>query len=336
MASKKFQVQPEISEEAKKRYFSLISELTIHFSDDTFVTVDSSGERFPVSLNHLDISLTKISTFDITNSLDGLISELQLKFANYKNRKYKQFEEALKAPDSSVPSGEMIAELFGRQKKFIGMLNELFKSSNKTFSEDNFTFKLHNQRYELSHTQLSSGEKQIFYILLQTLIQDGQPFILLLDEPEISLHIEWQRDLIYNIRQLNPNCQVLAVTHSSSMYFRDWIDNKLNIEEVREVKSNSRRINIDSRLKTFGTEFTRITNSTTFKGKQIVEVNAMLHHTFFMLSYTECKNILKSMTDAQIKPDHFTYTTLISKTTSLAETTRIQNHRWSWQQNQLQ
>ena len=47
--------------------------------------------------------------------LEKLISELQLKFANYKNRKYKQFEEALKAPDSSVPSGEMIAELFGRK-----------------------------------------------------------------------------------------------------------------------------------------------------------------------------------------------------------------------------
>lgn len=316
-------LQPEISEEAKIKYFSLISELTIHFSDDSFVTVDSSGERFPANIDYLDILINKISTFDITNSLDDLISELQLKFSNYRNRKYKKFEEALKAPNS-LPSGEMIAELFGQQKNFIDTINALFKDTGKSFSEDNFSFKLINQQYELTHKQLSSGEKQIFYILLQTLIQDGQPFILLLDEPEISLHIEWQRDLIQYIRQLNKNCQIIAVTHSSSMFFRGWIEHKLNIEEIRQNKLNGQiKVNVESRLKKYVSEFTRITSSNNFKDKQINDVNNMLHRTFFILTYSECKSILKSMYDANVKPDHFTYTTLISKTTSLSDALKL-------------
>ena len=108
------------------------------------------------------------------------------------------------------------------------------------------------------------------------------------------------------------------------MYFRDWIDNKLNIEDVREVKSNSPfKVSIASGFKTFGTEFTRITGGTTFKDKQINEVNAMLHRTFFMLSYTDCKEILQLMANAEVKPDHFTYTTLISKTTSLVDASKL-------------
>ncbi len=311
-------LQAEISEEAKKKYFSLISEITIHFSDDTFIIVDSSGERFPVNINHLNLSLTKISTFDIANSLDDLIADLQLKYEIYQKNKYKKLEEILKEKNI-VPSGDEMTEIFGQRKIFIDILNNLFKDSGKNFSSDNFTFKLNKQEYELTHRQLSSGEKQIFYILLQILIQDGQPCILLLDEPEISLHIEWQRDLIQHIRQLNDKCQIIAVTHSSNMYFRGWSERKINIEEISRVGKHNEQnqIDVESKLRTFTTEFSKIKNNNKIvKDRKVNEINAMLHRTFFMLSLAECKNILKTMTNDNLSPDHFTYTTLISKTTN--------------------
>ena len=40
-------------------------------------------------------------------------------------------------------------------------------------------------------------------ILLTVLVQDNQPFALFMDEPEISLHVEWQQRLISLIRSLN-------------------------------------------------------------------------------------------------------------------------------------
>jgi len=315
-------LQSEISDESKKRYFSLISELTIRFSDDTFVIVDSSGDRFPTNIDHLELDLMKISTFDISNSLDDLISDLQLQFEIYQKNLYKRFEESLKPP-KTFPTGEEVIGIFGRRKIFIDTLNNLFKDSGKSFSEDTFSFKLENQKYELSHRQLSSGEKQVFYIMLQTLIQNGQPFILLLDEPEISLHIEWQRELLFNIRQLNDKCQIVAVTHSSNMYYRGWLERKMNIEEIKQGKDkNQIRIDIRTQLTRFADEFKRIT-----KGKNsdriLNDVNAMLHRTFYMLSIEDCKSILKTMSDANIKPDHFTYTTLISKTTNSKDAIKL-------------
>ena len=68
--------------------------------------------------------------------------------------------------------------------------------------------------------QLSSGEKQILVILLTVLVQDNRRGVLFMDEPEVSLHVEWQQRLISLIRQLNPNVQIVLTTHSPA----DFLD----------------------------------------------------------------------------------------------------------------
>lgn len=66
----------------------------------------------------------------------------------------------------------------------------------------------------LEVNSLSSGEKQLLILLTETLLQQSQPFIFIADEPELSLHIEWQRNLVNSIRSLNPNAQVIFATHA--------------------------------------------------------------------------------------------------------------------------
>ena len=46
-------------------------------------------------------------------------------------------------------------------------------------------------KYSISADKLSSGEKQLLIILLTVLLEDGQEYIMMMDEPEISLHISW-------------------------------------------------------------------------------------------------------------------------------------------------
>ena len=61
---------------------------------------------------------------------------------------------------------------------------------------------------------LSSGEKQLLIILGQALLQDSTPVIFIADEPELSLHVEWQEKLTPSIAELNPNAQIVFATHS--------------------------------------------------------------------------------------------------------------------------
>lgn len=71
-----------------------------------------------------------------------------------------------------------------------------------------------NNLRDLSVYALSSGEKQILILLSETLLQQKRPFVFIADEPELSLHIEWQRNLINSIRTINPSAQILIATHA--------------------------------------------------------------------------------------------------------------------------
>jgi len=59
---------------------------------------------------------------------------------------------------------------------------------------------------------LSSGEKQILRLLIDALSMQGE--CMLIDEPEISLNIDWQRELIEAIQTVNPNVQLIIATHA--------------------------------------------------------------------------------------------------------------------------
>jgi predicted ATPase len=62
---------------------------------------------------------------------------------------------------------------------------------------------------------LSSGEKHILRILIE-MAQVGHS-TLLIDEPEISMHLDWQRELIPAMRELNKDGQLVIATHSPEM-----------------------------------------------------------------------------------------------------------------------
>ena len=70
--------------------------------------------------------------------------------------------------------------------------------------------------------KLSSGEKQMLVILLTVLVREGTHSVLFMDEPEASLHIEWQQKLIGMIRRLNPQMQLILSTHSPAVIMEGW------------------------------------------------------------------------------------------------------------------
>jgi len=81
--------------------------------------------------------------------------------------------------------------------------------------------------------QLSAGEKQLLFIMLKVANTLPNDAIILMDEPEISLHLNWQERLIDSIRCINPAAQVIIVTHSPGIVmngYRDAFRDMKNIE----------------------------------------------------------------------------------------------------------
>lgn len=64
----------------------------------------------------------------------------------------------------------------------------------------------------ISLKSLSSGEKQLLQILLEVLSSNKDTVII--DEPELSLHVNWQQQLVTSMRRINDDCQLLLASHS--------------------------------------------------------------------------------------------------------------------------
>lgn len=70
-------------------------------------------------------------------------------------------------------------------------------------------------------TSLSSGERQIFVLITHLFFNPaiGGENILLIDEPELSLHLKWQRQFVTAIRQASPSTQMILATHSPEIVY---------------------------------------------------------------------------------------------------------------------
>ena len=56
--------------------------------------------------------------------------------------------------------------------------------------------------------------KHLFILLAEAVLMNQHTVISITDEPELSLHIAWQRNLLSSIRKLNSNAQIIVATHS--------------------------------------------------------------------------------------------------------------------------
>lgn len=75
---------------------------------------------------------------------------------------------------------------------------------------------------------LSSGEKQIISLMAHIYLDDTKKKIILIDEPELSLSIEWQEHVLVDIVNSPSVVQMLAITHSPFVF---------NNELKKEVKA---------------------------------------------------------------------------------------------------
>jgi predicted ATPase len=55
---------------------------------------------------------------------------------------------------------------------------------------------------------------------------------MIMDEPEISLHTDWQEDLITNIRKLNENVQIIIATHSPFIIAHGWVNKVFQVNKI--------------------------------------------------------------------------------------------------------
>jgi len=175
----------------------------------------------------LDADTVRLMDKQIVSALDFRLYQLQRKYLNYQVDIGNRVIAALQR--SQLAEAQQLSL---RKSRFQDMVDELFSETNKKLIREENELRFLQNGDTLTPYQLSSGEKQMLVILLTVLVEDGQPYVLFMDEPEVSLHIEWQKRLIDLILDLNPQVQILLTTHSPAVIMNGWMDHVTEVTDI--------------------------------------------------------------------------------------------------------
>ena len=159
--------------------------------------------------------------------LDLQLYNLQRKYLDYQVNIGNRIIEELQR--GNMDAAQHLSE---SKKRFQDIVDDLFKDTGKKIIRTENEIRFSQIGETLLPYKLSSGEKQILAILLTVLVEDQQPYVLLMDEPEVSLHIEWQKQLIDLILELNPNVQIILTTHSPAVIMSGWMDKVTEVSDI--------------------------------------------------------------------------------------------------------
>ena len=176
-------------------------------------------------------SISKINV-DLVTELDWQLFQLQRKYLDYQVNIGNRIIETLQSGEADA--AEKAQQISQPKKRFQDILDDLFTETGKKIIRSENEIKFSSLGEVLAPYQLSSGEKQILVILLTVLVEDNEHYVLFMDEPEVSLHIEWQKRLIDLILELNPNVQIILTTHSPAVIMDGWIDRVTEVTDITD------------------------------------------------------------------------------------------------------
>ena len=176
-------------------------------------------------------SISKINV-DLVTELDWQLFQLQRKYLDYQVNIGNRIIETLQSGEADA--AEKAQQISQPKKRFQDILDDLFTETGKKIIRSENEIKFSSLGEVLAPYQLSSGEKQILVILLTVLVEDNEHYVLFMDEPEVSLHIEWQKRLIDLILELNPNVQIILTTHSPAVIMNGWIDRVTEVTDITD------------------------------------------------------------------------------------------------------
>ena len=177
-----------------------------------------------------DDALDQITDAQLQSELDFHLYQLQRKYLDYQVNLSNRIVALFTNMD---PDAHTKAKKIANDKvHFQDLVDDLFKETGKTICRDKNEIYFNSLGEVISCYKLSSGEKQMLIILLSVLVQNHRPYVLFMDEPEVSLHIEWQQRLIGLVRDLNPQAQIILTTHSPAVIMDGWADCVTDVEDI--------------------------------------------------------------------------------------------------------
>ncbi len=194
-------------ENTKNAYFNTI-ENAIDLTEN-IVLVENFGQKFFEKKNFFEDFITELPNSKTKEKLELVLKNPKVDLS----QETLIFKALLQNIYEVAEKEETENYAFKSLQKLIKIFNE-FTNGKKILrlnAVDAFLEFPNEQKHSLS--ELSSGERHLLTLLTICLLQNYSD-VFLIDEPEISLSMKWQRKLLEILHEFAPNAQIIVATHS--------------------------------------------------------------------------------------------------------------------------
>lgn len=180
-------------------------------------------EEYTNKLEKLREKFEKLNDYEISDT--DIINNVRFKKEHSKalkvyfddfDKKYKVYEDAINRFDS-----------------FKRIINNKLSFKNIKISKEDGLSVFNDNGKKIKLSMLSSGEKQQIVLYYNLIFELEDKTVLMIDEPEISLHIVWQQDFMNDLLEVikDKNIKVIVATHSPQILSNHW-DNQIDLGEL--------------------------------------------------------------------------------------------------------
>lgn len=153
------------------------------------------------------------------------------------NQASKEIDLFLDVYIENIKMKNSIVEKFVKSfTNFSKIINELFQGKQIKIkldaSLDNMFKIITESQDTIKIRDLSSGEKNILLIFYHFFFEMEDNTIFMIDEPELSLHIDWQENMLRYFLEHSNNDQIIVVTHSPDI-LQGYRDNEINLTKCK-------------------------------------------------------------------------------------------------------
>lgn len=179
------------------------------------------GHLFISSLSMSDVSQFMLKEYSNLNDIslretNNLSQDVIGMIKSYKHE-YESIKSANRLLDDILLK---IEEIDNNRKSLMRPMEAMQSVVAKIFKDKQISFgknlKFGDAAAAISSDQLSAGEKQLLSFICYNAFFNDAVFVI--DEPELSLHVDWQRSFFKILTEQNPSNQFIVTTHSPFIY----------------------------------------------------------------------------------------------------------------------
>lgn len=208
----------KISRDSIENFNNMTLELLEQYSGNELNTKINNED-----INKFDIALHRMNPEISEDKVNKIIDEVRNDSAE--NGKYlKNLVWTIVNNYKKISNSEKRIEIF------VDVCNKylMYKKLNYDPKKIILNIVTHNGK-EIELEQLSSGEKQLISVFSKVILEEKKKLIVLFDEPELSLSLNWQKKFIYDLSKVDRCDLIIAMTHSPFIFDR-LFDNTFDLE----------------------------------------------------------------------------------------------------------